>query len=271
MLILKGIIIGIGKIIPGVSGSMLAISMGIYQKLIDSVSNVLKNPKENIKFLMQIGIGVLISIMFFSNIIFKCLNNYYLITIFFFIGLIIGSMGDIKLNTNNKDKFVGIIIFIVITLLGLINVKNEVSIDNNILHFLFFVFVGFIDALTMVIPGISGTGTLMMIGAYNKIIETFSNMLNISLFIENFKILFPFFIGMVSGIFISVKIINYLFQNYKSKTYSAILGFSTSTVVLMGIRCINTSYTFLNLIWAFVMLFLGIFITKKINHCISND
>ena len=98
MLILKGIIIGIGKIIPGVSGSMLAISMGIYQKLIDSINNFFKYPKENLKFLIKIGIGIIISIIFFSNIILNCLNNYYLVTIFFFIGLIIGSLGDIKEN-----------------------------------------------------------------------------------------------------------------------------------------------------------------------------
>ena len=79
MLILKGIVIGIGKIIPGVSGSMLAISMGIYQQMLDSINNFFKNTKENFKFLFKIGLGVIISIIFFSNIILKCLNKYYLI------------------------------------------------------------------------------------------------------------------------------------------------------------------------------------------------
>ena len=102
MLILKGIIIGIGKIIPGVSGSMLAISMGIYQKLIDSVNNIFKYPKENFKFLFKITIGVIISIVFFSNIILNSLNKYYIITMFFFIGLIIGGFNDIKLNIECK-------------------------------------------------------------------------------------------------------------------------------------------------------------------------
>ena len=71
-LILKGILIGIGKIIPGVSGSMLAISMGIYQQMIDSIINFFNDIKNNLKFLLKIGIGVLIAIMFFSNIILKC-------------------------------------------------------------------------------------------------------------------------------------------------------------------------------------------------------
>ena len=107
MLVLKGIIIGIGKIIPGVSGSLLAISMGLYPKMIDSINYFFDNKRDNFKFLFKIGIGVLISIVFFSNIIIYALNNYYLITMFFFIGLILGSMNDIK---NNLDNILAIVI-----------------------------------------------------------------------------------------------------------------------------------------------------------------
>lgn len=271
MLFLKGIIIGIGKIIPGVSGSMLAISMGIYQKMIDSINNFFKDIKGNFKFLFKIGIGVLISIVFLSNVILKCLDKYYIITMFFFIGLIIGSFKDINKEIKCRNKKIILITLIMILLFGLINVNSSINIKNPVLDFLYFVFVGFIDALTMVIPGISGTATLMTIGAYNKLMETFSNLLNFSQFIDNFWIMLPFGIGMIIGIIFTVKLINYLFKNYKDNTYSAIIGFSISTIILMAIRCINSSYTFLNLITAFVMLFIGIFISKKINHYISND
>ena len=98
MLFIKGLIIGIGKIIPGVSGSMLAISMGIYQKLINSINNFFKNVKYNFKFLSQIGIGVLVSIILFSNLILSCLEKNYLITMFLFLGLIIGGLDDIRDN-----------------------------------------------------------------------------------------------------------------------------------------------------------------------------
>lgn len=270
MLILKGIIIGIGKIIPGVSGSMLAISMGIYQRLIDSVNNFFKNPKDNFKFLLKIGIGVIISIVFFSNIILECLNRFYLITMFLFIGLIIGSLSDIKKEIDKKNNYIAIISFIIVTILGLININNDVNITNPILNFLFFILVGFIDALTMVIPGISGTATLMMIGAYNSLMELFSNLLNFNLILANLKLIVPFIIGLGLGIIITVKLINYLFKNFKSKTYSAIQGFSLSTIILMAIKCFNTEYTFFNLIIAFIMLFIGILLTKK-STIIFND
>jgi len=270
LLILKGIIIGIGKIIPGVSGSMLAISMGIYQKLIDSVNNFFKHPKDSFKFLFKIAIGVIISMVFFSNIILDCLNKYYLMTMFFFIGLIIGGFDDIKQNTNKKYNYIAIISFIIVTILGFINIDNEVNIANNFLNSLYFMFIGFVDALTMVVPGISGTATLMMLGAYEKVIEMYSNIFNFSLLLDNFKLLIPYILGIGIGIIVTVKLINFLFKNYKSKTYSAILGFSLSTIILMFIKCINSFYTLIDLIIAFILLFLGIFITKKINH-IFND
>ncbi len=271
MLIIKGIIIGIGKIIPGVSGSMLAISMGVYKKLIDSINNFFCNPKENFYFLSKIATGVVISVIFFSNIIVFCLDKYYLITIFFFIGLIVGSLNDIRINTKKGNNYIVFITFILVTILGLINIDNDVVIKNNLINFAYYIFVGFIDAVTMVIPGISGTATLMMIGAYNSLIKTYSTILDFSILIDNIKILLPFMIGIFIGVIITVKIINYLFKYHKDKTYSAILGFSISTIVLMSIRCLNTSYTFNTLITAFIFLFLGVFIIKKINQYITND
>jgi len=270
ILILKGIIIGIGKIIPGVSGSMLAISMGIYQKLIDSVNNFFKQTKESFKFLFKIAIGVLISMVFFSNIILDCLNKYYLITILFFIGLIRNGFEDIKSNTNKKYNYIAIISFILITILGFININNQVNIKNSLLNFLYFAFIGFMDAVTMVVPGISGTATLMMLGAYEKVMGLYSNIFNLSLLLENIKLLIPYILGIGIGIILTVKLINYLFKNFKERTYSSILGFSLSTIVLMFIKCLNTFYTLFELIIAFILLILGIFITKKINH-LFND
>ena len=139
-----------------------------------------------------------------------------------------------------------------------------------VLVVLYFTFIGFMDAVTMVVPGISGTATLMMLGAYEKVMELYSNIFNLSLLIENIKLLIPYIFGIGIGIILTVKLINYLFKNYKEKTYSAILGFSLSTIVLMFIKCLNTFYTLIDLIIAFILLFLGIYITKKINH-LFND
>lgn len=266
ILILKGIIIGIGKIIPGVSGSMLAISMGLYQKLLDSINNFFYNPKKNFVFLLKVVIGVVISIFLFSNIILGCLNKYYLITIFFFIGLIIGGMKDLKEKSSKKFKKYSILSFFIITIFGFINVNNQIDIQSQFLNILYFFFIGFVDAFTMVVPGISGTATLMMLGAYEKLMELYSNIFNISLLLQNIKSLGPYFLGLVIGVFITVKIINYLFKNYKGKTYSVILGFCWSTIFFMFIKCLDTFYTLIELIIGILFMLLGLLLTKKINH-----
>ena len=271
MLVLKGFIIGIGKIIPGVSGSMLAISMGIYQQMIDSVINFFNDIKNNLKFLLKIGVGVLIAIMFFSNIILKCLDKYYIITMFFFIGLIVGSFNDIKKEIKIKNVKAILITIIITLLIGIININNEININNAFLNFIYFVFVGLVDAFTMVVPGISGTATLMMIGAYDKLMNVFSNILNIQYITDNFLIILPYCVGMSVGLLLTIKLINYLFKNYKNITYNIIVGFSISTIVIMFMKCLNTNYNFINLIIAFLMLIVGMYLSKKINHCISND
>src|SRR5574344_398042 len=105
-LFLKGILIGIGKIIPGVSGSMIAISLGLYEKMIYSLSNIIKDFKSNSLFLLKIGSGIFISIFLTSKIIILALNNYYLPTMLLFIGLIIGGIPSIvKIAKKEKTRF----------------------------------------------------------------------------------------------------------------------------------------------------------------------
>ena len=263
--ILKGFIIGIGKIIPGVSGSVLAISMGIYNKIIKSISHFFNNIKNNTIFLSKIGIGMIVSITFFSNIIVYLLDNYYLITIFIFSGFIIGSMNNIKSNINNKDLYISFIIFIIFSLFGINNISNTLVVNNNLLHFLLFILIGFIDAVTMIIPGISGTAILMMIGVYKELLNVLSNIF------FNISTVIPFGIGLIIGTILTVKLVDYLFTNYKSKTYSAILGFSYSSIVIMIIKGLNKINNFNDIFISASFFIISIFIVKKINQLFLID
>ena len=110
-LIIKGFFIGVGKIIPGVSGSLLAITMGIYDKLMNSIGNFFCNIKENIKFLMPVLIGVSMAIILMSKLIFSMLDKYYVITMLFFIGIIAGGIPSLikkvkKYNFKKEDKII---------------------------------------------------------------------------------------------------------------------------------------------------------------------
>ena len=137
-LILKGIIIGIGKIIPGVSGSVLAISLGVYESSISCITNFFKDIKYNIKYLGLLGIGIIISITCLSKIIVYCLDNYYIYTMFLFIGLIVGS-SNLKLK-NKKYNYISLITFSLVLAFGLISQNNQIVFSSSIIKFIYMIF-----------------------------------------------------------------------------------------------------------------------------------
>lgn len=263
MLFIKGMIIGLGKIIPGVSGSMLAISMGVYDTLIHSVNTFFKDIKNNFSFLLKIGLGIILSIILFSNIILNCLNKYYIITIFFFAGLILGSLSSFK-NEVVKKKAIIIISFFLMLLLGFFTYNNEITISDIKILYIYFFISGFIDAITMVIPGISGTAVLMMFGTYDEVVLSLSRLLDLSELANNIKILLPFSLGLFVGVIVTVKIVDYLFRKQKMTIYNIILGIGYSNVVLMLFRCINTNYNFISLVLAYLFLLGGYKISRKL-------
>ena len=92
LLILKGMLIGVANIIPGVSGGTLMITLGLYEEIIDTISHFFKNFKKNLKFIIPLGIGMVLAILLLSKLISHCLENYPFPTTFFFIGLILGGI-----------------------------------------------------------------------------------------------------------------------------------------------------------------------------------
>ena len=256
VLIIKGLIIGLAKVMPGVSGAILAISMGVYDKGINAITRFFDNIKENIKFLFFIGIGIIIAIILGSNIVYFLLNNYYVITMLFFMGLIFGSTPKIisKVDKSIKGIMISFIIFIIITLLTNLNINNN-SVSNSIIIYLI---SGLIDAFGMVVPGISSTALLMVIGTYNNIIYSLSSIENI---IINLNILIPYGIGIFIGIIVTSISINYLFKKYNKLTFSFILGVILSTLLTLLLKIFSYHINIKDLVIGLLLLSLGIIIS----------
>ena len=111
MLFFKGLLVGLGKILPGVSGSLMAISMNVYEPLLSSISDIFKKPKESIKFLFPILSSIVLSIILFSKILKILINKYYFSILLLFIGLIIGSI-DFSFKEFKNKSIPKILIFI---------------------------------------------------------------------------------------------------------------------------------------------------------------
>ena len=235
---LKGIFIGLANIIPGVSGGTIAVILGIFDDLIDTINNFFRDIKKNLGFITPIGFGILFSILFFSSILELCLKKYSLPTNIFFIGLIFGSIPLIYKkaikNGIKKNYFLYTIISILIVILAASFNKNGVTQINNDISFIFLLkifFGGLLAAIAMIIPGISGSFVMVLLGIYPTVINSVSNisrcLLNLSdknLLIRTSAIIFSLGFGLVLGILLISRLISVLLEKFYSETYFCILG-----------------------------------------------
>ncbi len=241
--IIKGILIGIANIIPGVSGGTMAVSLGIYDKLISSISNLLKDWKKSLVTLLPIILGCGIGIVGFTYAIEYLLSHHTFVTCMAFVGLILGGIPILLISlkkelakTSSKIGISGILAFVflfaVAVFLPMMNAEDEVlktfHATPGVMAALFF--VGIIASATMVIPGVSGSLVVMILGYYYGIINTIKSFLDaLKAFdmpglIHGFALLMPFGIGVLLGIFLIAKLITFLFEKFGIQTYCAILG-----------------------------------------------
>ena len=264
--IIKGIIIGIAKIIPGLSGAVLMISFNLYDKAIDAITNFFSDVKNNFIFLFNLGVGIFIGIIFFSNILNFFINNYYAYTTSLFIGLILGGIPTISKNIDkNISNYIFMLIsFIFMILLSISNINNNYIIKNSIIDIFVFFISGLLEAIGTVVPGVSSTALLMIMGVYNIYIDILSELYNITNILSNIRFIIFFGLGLFIGVILISLLINYLFKNYKSNTFSFIMGISLSSLVLIFIRVllyINNIYMFIICV---IFIGVGYIITSKI-------
>lgn len=258
VLFIKGLIIGIGKIIPGVSGAVLAIILKVYDKGIDSIVNIFSDLKKNILFLLNIGFGILVGIILFSNVISYTLDNYYVITMLFFVGLIVGGVPSILKEVDKSDYKYTVIVVILFTLISLFNVNNNYVIKNNFIDYIIFFIGGIIETCGTVIPGLSSTAMLLILGIYNIIIESISN---ISSFDFDYKVLIPFSLGIIGSLIFVSNFISNLLKKHKEKTYSVILGLVLSSIIVLIVKTFNYPVMILELIIGLIFMILGIIVS----------
>lgn len=274
ILAIKGFFIGLANIIPGVSGGTLALTLGIYEKLIGCISHFFKNLNENIKFILPIGIGAVIAILTSSHLISFCLDNYVLPTILFFIGAILGGLPMlIKKVSGHKITISNIIIFLItfgiIILLLFLNSETEVSFQNmNIIDYLLLFVVGVVASATMVIPGVSGSAVLMTIGYYKPILNIVKKLTDFSSLGSNLAILIPFGLGVLVGILLIAKVLEFLFKNFEVKTYYGVLGFIVASIIAIIYQNLvinaNFVFSFGSLIIGIILFILGFVVAYKL-------
>ena len=276
--ILRGMVIGIANVIPGVSGGTMMVSMGIYDKLILVLTHFIKRMKEAVALLVPILVGMLLSIAIFAKIFSEILfPRFPLQTNLFFIGLILGGLpviyGKVRGNTIRIPQIIAFLLFFVMVV-GFACVGEgggssaDISFSAGNVVRLFG--VGIIAAATMVIPGVSGSMIMMILGYYNTIIDTINDFINalkvfdIAAMLDTFVVLVPFGIGVLAGIVAVAKLIEFMLKKYPLVTYWAIIGLIAASPFAILLMMEIVTVGVVEIATGIVLLAVGFFISLKL-------
>lgn len=239
---LKGVLIGAGAILPGISSGVLCVIFGFYEKLVNSVLGIFKDFKNNFTFLLPIAIGTIIGFFLFGSILNYFFDLYESECKLLFSGLILGSIPSLFKEANKKKKFrLSFLFYTFISFsIGFFLILLEDNINNSYVlvqsNFLFLFLSGFFMSAGVIIPGISSTIILMCFGTYYIYLK--------SIAIFDLNVLIPIWIGLIFGSLFFLYLIRFLFKNYSCQTYYSIIGFVLGSIFIL----IPKSFSFVSII-----------------------
>ena len=276
---LKGVMMGVANIIPGVSGGTMAVSMGIYDKMIHAATHLFSEFKKSMKILIPIVIGMGIGIVVLARIIEYMFAKVPFQTNLLFIGLIIGGLPAITKKVKGKTIRLGhilsfLLFFGLVAGMALLGEEEGAAADLsfNLVNVVKLFGVGIVASATMVIPGVSGSMMLMLMGYYNPILSEINHFIdqlihfNIQGLLEGCKVLVPFGIGVVVGIFAIAKAIEIIFEKFPEHAYWAIIGLIAASPVAIFLLNNMGTITILSILTGVVALAVGIIIALKLGE-----
>lgn len=230
-----GLLIGIGIIIPGVSGAAILIMFGYYDKIINAISNINKEFKKSFVFLFPFFIYIIIGIILGFFVIKKLLAIIPFSISLLFSGLLLGSILSIKNDKiifDFKNNLLLTLGFIIPSFLGLIFLNTNIKIDiysYSIINLIIYYIIGIAISITQFIPGTSATALLMSIGIFNELLETISINYwknNCEIFITYLTIL----LGFIFGVIVISKVLNKIINKYQNRINYLFMGLTFASI-----------------------------------------
>ena len=251
-LFIIGICIGMANVIPGVSGGTLAVVFNIYDRFVNAITYNVKKLWANKRFVGPLISGMALGVLLFSKLITVLYEHFPVQTNFFFTGLIIGSLPMIFASTVKTDegkklsagKYIGIFICVAAGLSALLFFSYlEGSFDGStpdmtsaLPDFTFklamqIFIAGYIGAIAMVIPGISGSLLMLILGVYTIVMKSIPSLFIPSEFFHALSLLLPNGIGVLIGLICGAKLVAWLLKKAPNHTYAVILGLLLGSAV----------------------------------------
>lgn len=264
--IYRGILMGISDLIPGVSGGTIAFILGIYDRLLESISGFFSREwKKHLGFLVPLGTGIVITLLLFSRVIEYLLEQHYEATQFFFMGLIIGvipyimKQAEVKKNFTARHLVILVVIGAALAVTAFIPTEEDLAPITSLTLPVFFLlfFSGWLASMAMLLPGISGSFILLLLGVYSTAINALSSL--------NIPVAMAIGAGVIVGFIVSSKAIQYLLANFTYVTYAAIIGLILGSlfVVFPGFSADSTTLITSLITFALGLVFTLLFSSPK--------
>ncbi|WP_101846651.1 DUF368 domain-containing protein [Halobacillus sp. Marseille-P3879] len=231
--IYRGLLMGASDVVPGVSGGTIAVVLGIYDQLIEAINGFFSREwKKHLRFLLPLGIGIGTSILMLAKLIEWLFEHYPAPTQFFFLGLIIGVIpylthkADVKHNFTGKHYIILLIGLLLVASMAIFQTSEGAPMtDLSLASYVGLFFSGWLASSAMILPGISGSFLLLIIGMYSTIISGISNL--------RFDIILVVGLGIVIGILVMSKVVKFFLENYTSGTFALIIGLVVGSIFVI--------------------------------------
>ena len=226
---LKGMIIALGFILPGVSGGVLAAILGIYERMIRFLAHIKDNFVENVLYFTPVAIGMVLGIAAFSYPVNLLLDNYKVIVLWGFAGAIIGTIPSLikeSVKESDRDRADTVTFWLSFILSGVFLYSLNGMVGTLPANFLSFVLAGALIALGILIPGLSPSNLLLILGLYTPMLTGFKRL-------DLFGTFLPIGIGGALALILFSKAMDYILKHYHSRVYHFIIGIVLSSTLLI--------------------------------------
>lgn len=225
--IVQGVLIGLGAVLPGISGGVLCVVFGIYKTIMEFLADPFRKFKTHVPKLIPIGIGGVIGFLGVANVLSILLDKYPDPSVCVFIGLITGMLPSLFREAGeqgrSKASYVSMVIAMIFVFALLISLKVfSVEITPN---FAWYIFCGFCLALSVIAPGMSFSTLLMPLGLYEPFVAGIGHL--------DFAVLIPGGIGALATVILFAKAIDSLFNNHYSVAFHAIIGVVIAATIMI--------------------------------------
>ncbi|MDY0224645.1 MAG: DUF368 domain-containing protein [Candidatus Methanomethylophilaceae archaeon] len=254
-----GILVGIASMLPGVSGAVVAVCFGVYERLIADLADISHKLRSDLPFILILGFGILAGMMAIAFGLKYASDNYETLLMFFFVGLIAGQIPQLYNLTSAPEplNITNVLAFIIgLVIMGsflFIGTGSDQTLSHDLATVVYMLIIGIILAVSKIAPGISGSTILLVLGLYYPLIDVMTSL--------DLALLIPVGIGLIIGILGFSKVMNYVLNCHRRSTYLMILGLTVGSLFVVISLATNDLYTMMDVITGIIVTMIGVIVS----------